>query len=438
MPADLDELFVALRTQADRVPAGTAADARRRGTRRRNRMRALTTAALTVCLAVTGTAVYLLRPSRTAVVPAALSYGVEARDASSAIQGNAVFTGWLSTDGEVGVLGARLDNDAPLWRTVLPDRADLRGVIALPSAVLVVAGGTATVLDPATGRSRWTFPYSVSDDLVYYDDLLVRQEKKTGVTRAYDWTTGAVRWEQAAPADPAERTVGMYVPSDAQLAGRFGAPLSFTDRRLVQTTRSGAVRIRDARTGAEVQVRAAAAGDGRRPIAYDGRLYTVDRGSTDGVRVTQLAGPAGSRVFHTGSAVNAIAPCGSDRVCVADSKGLAAIGVSDGREKWRVPAPEGAGTIDFLGDGILVDSAAEQVLYGSDGERLAAGNLGRLDRGHVLIFPQRAGEEIVRVTAATGDRQNAGPKPVSEFPCAWAADKLACPGRSAVHIWALG
>jgi putative pyrroloquinoline-quinone binding quinoprotein len=438
MPADLDELFIALRAQADRVPGGTADDARQRGTRRRNRMRTLTTAALAAGLAVVGTAVYLLAPTRSSGLPAAPAYGAEAREAWSAIDGNAVDTAWLTADGQVGVLAARLDNGARLWRTTLPGRTgDLRGVIALPRAVLVIAGGTATVLDPATGRAGWTFPYRVSDDLVYYDDLLVRQERESGATRAYDWATGHVRWEHGADADPVERTVGMYVPSDARRAGRFGAPLTFTDRRLVQVTRSGAVRIRDAGTGEQAHTRAAAAVGGQRPIAYDGRLYTVDRRDPDAVRVTELTGPGGSRTVRTGAAVSGFAPCGDDRVCVVDGHHLTATTVSDGRQEWRVPAPAGAQVIQFLGAGLLVEGPGEKVLYDTAGKRLVAGDLGRADNGHVLLFPGAPGGEIVRIAVATGERRNAGPMPAGEFACTWGADKLACPGRSAVHLWSL-
>ncbi|GLY98679.1 PQQ-binding-like beta-propeller repeat protein [Actinoplanes sp. NBRC 103695] len=436
MPADLDDLFLTLRRHADAIPGGGSADARRLGTRRRNRMRALTTAALAVCLAA-GTAVYLLAPPRSAVSPA-LSYGTEAREATSAIEGDVVFTAWVAKDGEAGVQAATLSTGASRWRVGMPAHIEnLRGVIALPHAVLMIADGTATVLDPPTGRQLWTFPYQVSDDLIYYDDLLVRQEKETGATRAYDWATGDVRWEQPATADPPQRTLGMFVPSDAERVGRFGIPLTFKDPRLVQVTRSGAVRIRDARTGTLTQTRGAAAMDDLPPVAFDGRLYSVDRSPRFAVRVTELTGPSGSRVVHTGADISAIAPCGDDRVCVADRSGLTAITIGDGRQAWRVPAPEGAGSIQFLGDGLVVDGAGEQALYGTDGRRLAAGRLGRLDGRHVLILPNAVGEEIVRVTPATGAQENAGPMPDAGFGCTWATDKLACPGPSALEITTL-
>lgn len=434
MPADLDDLFLTLRQHADAIPGGGAADARRLGTRRRKRMRALTTAALAVCLATAGTAVYLFVPPRSPASPA-LSYGAEAREATSAIEGDMVFTAWVAKDGEAGVQAATLSTGTSRWRVRMQGHVkSLRGVIALPHAVLMVADGNATVLDPPTGRKLWTFPYEVSDDLIYYDDLLVRQEKKTGVTHAYDWASGDLRWEQPATADPPQRTLGMFVPSDAERVGRFGIPLTFKDPRLVQVTRSGAVRIRDARTGTLMQTRSAAAIDGLPPVAFDGRLYSVDRSPRFAVRVTELTGPSRSRVVHTGADISAIAPCGDERVCVTDHSGLTAITIGDGRQAWRVPAPEGAGSIQFLGDGLVVDGPGEQVLYGTDGKRLAAGRLGRLDGRHVLIFPNAVGEEIVRVTAATGAQENAGSMPDAGFGCTWATDKLACPGPSALEI----
>jgi outer membrane protein assembly factor BamB len=466
MPAEtVDDLFAMLRIQADWVPSGTAAEARQRAARR-SRIRTISIAASAVCLisagatttlsvASHGSPAVLADTSRVAPVGSALSFGADAQKAVSAVTGDSVFTAWRATDERVGVLGADLRTGKRRWRVAsLGSFNELRGVIALPGAVLVIVGRstrdkielTAMVLDPATGEKRWQFPYRVADDLIYYDDVLIQQLAATGETIAYDWSTGTVRWELPATADRPDRTLGMYVAADAQRIGRFGIPLTFIDHRLVQVMRSGAVHIRDAGSGRLTQTRTAGAGSDYPPFAYDGRLYSVEQTSGDShyhLRVTALTGPPDSTIVHTGSLLGAFAPCDQDRVCVTDGTGdggsqLTAIDVTDGRPAWRVATVGGAQSILALGAGILVEGPGGQALYSADGKQLAAApnGLGRIDSDSLLMLPA-AGKNLVRIAASSGAQQPLGPMPRTTFDCTWTADRLVCPGRSAVRIWSL-
>jgi outer membrane protein assembly factor BamB len=387
------------------------------------------------------------------LVGKALPFGADAQTATSAISGNAVFTAWLTNGGQVGALGADLRTGKLRWRMPSLGRLyGLRGVIALPHAVLVVgsgeAGATAIVLDPRTGDTMWELPYRTADDLVYYDDLLVQQERATGDTRAFDWATGEVRWELRASADRPDRTLGMLVPEDAGRIGRFGIPMVFTDRRLVQIMHSGTVRVLDAGTGELRETRTAAATSDYAPVAFDGDLYTADRmppgSSRYSIRVTALRGGANTRSLRTGSRLNAFAPCGDKHVCVSDNDDvgktwLTSVGLRDGHQAWRASTPAGVQSILFLGEGILVGGAGEQALYAADGRRLAvtADTMGRLDSGSVLVLPDAAGKEIVRLAAKTGERREIGPMPVPPSGCTWAVERLACAGDSGLRIWSL-
>jgi outer membrane protein assembly factor BamB len=454
-------MLAGLRADVDRVPSGSAADARRRGTRR-TRVQWVAGVALAAGLASAAVAVAGIVPPARDNLPAsgglspvgrALTLDDHIETANSAIDGDGVFTAWRTRKGDLGVLGADLGTGRERWRTALGRFEYLRGVIALPRAVLVVgsrdgAGATATILDPVNGERRWETPYRVTDDLIYYDDLLVRQEQATGDTSAYDWATGDLRWQVRAPADRPDRTLGMLMPQDATRIGRLGLPMTFTDRRLIQIARSGEVRIRDAGTGKLQQTRTAAPTGFFRPTAFDGDLYSADRpaggSSAYRLRVTALRGSAQSRVVHTGSRLNGFAPCGTGRLCVSDSDKagkttLTAVNVQSGRAAWRVPAPAGAASILSLGEGIVVAGADEQVLYAADGTRLAAApdRLGRLGDRDVLVLPGATGRPIVRVSAVTGEQRALGPMPPGGLGCTWAAERLACADGSALRIWSL-
>jgi outer membrane protein assembly factor BamB len=464
--ANVDEIFAALRDQAERVPGGTAVEARQRGAQR-SRRRAMVVGALAVCLVAASTAVFFIAaPKSRPVTPAeprgvaqvgpALPFGVAAKYSHSALGANSAYTAWQSTDGEVGVLAADIDTGKQRWRVALPGRFnEFRGVVALPRAVMVVAGQslsdssvwTAFILDPATGQKRWLLPYVLADDLVYYDDLLVQQVAATGETRAYDWTTGAVKWRLPPGKDRPNYTLGMYVPADAQRVNRpSGTPTTFSDRRLVQLTRLGRAQVRDAGTGQLIDTRMAAVFNKLPPIAYDGRVYSPIK-SPDGpefaIRATAMVGPPETKIVYSGSSLKAFGPCGAGRVCVAEGGGsgrLVAVDVTTGQQAWHASAPADSQVVQFLGQGILVIGSDEQVLYSPDGKRLASARtgLGRLDDATLLQLPSTAGLPIVRISAASGTRQTLGPMPVdTSWQCAWRPDRLVCPGISAVRTWSL-
>ncbi|GAA2472739.1 outer membrane protein assembly factor BamB family protein [Winogradskya humida] len=452
MSTDLDEIFASLNHQADGVPLGPPVAARRRGDQIRRTRFAITAVTVVVCLAFAGTS-FAWRNHHTA--PAAptwslaevgspRSFGVTVTYAATAVSTKAVFTAWRGLDGVVGVSAADLHTGATTWlRKRLGTFDRLTGVVALPAAVLVNVrgdrGSTMYVLDPATGRERWHFPYATDDDLVYYNDLLVTQSAATGETRALSWSDGTTRWTLPAEADRAQRTLGMHVRSDEM-------SLTFTDRNLIQITRSGKVEYRDAGTGTLRGTTAAIVPTGA-PVAYEGIVFVPGTGFTPGATQivrTELADPQPRNIYESlpGHHIDAIAPCG-DRLCLTvtppdRSAVLTTIGPGFASTDWQTPATPDATIVQPLGDRILVTGPSESILYTTDGRKVtAAAHMSWIDKDSLLALPGPNGGEIVRISALTGTRQVLGTMPPSDNPCAWTTDRLACPDETALRIFSL-
>jgi outer membrane protein assembly factor BamB len=125
-------------------------------------------------------------------------------------------------------------------------------VYALPQALLVSVvedrdavgldghnpDTTTYVYDPADGRLRWKYAWGATDDEVFHDRVLVQTSAKTGVTTAYDWVSGAVRWTLPSGSGRPVKTIGMGAADDSTQA-------SFTDNR----RRAGAEERSDPGTG---------------------------------------------------------------------------------------------------------------------------------------------------------------------------------------------
>ena len=474
MPADLDDLFTRLGEQADAVPIGTAATARRRG-EQRTRTRTMVAAAAAVCLAGGG-AVWLVRPAteqRDPHPPAAtkgsgplpgvgspIPYGSKPRFAMTAIAGDQVFTGWQDEDGTIKVSAADLHTGRQSWPARSPGKFDdFGGILAVPRALLVSVehndgtdpDRTMYVYDPATGEKRWELPFDVADDLIFQDDVLIHMVAKTGLTRALTWATGEPRWTLAAPADRPIRTLGAYTPGDEDRGGRYGLPINSTQDHFVQVTRAGNAQTRSVRTG-EVLTTATlpAPTEGSTVVEYDQWLYN-DEQSADGsyrIRATRLDAPGTTAIIFTGPAgrhFGGLAPCAPQRVCVLDrgkndeTAMLTALDAESRRTLWRVDAPESADTVLSLHGRTLVSGGGETALYDKDGKQVfhTSAMIGWLDAETLFSAPMDEAGPATLIAAADGRPTALGEVPALPNFCSWTPERLACPTETDLRLWTL-
>jgi outer membrane protein assembly factor BamB len=429
-----------------------------------------------VCLVATGLGVALYRPRhdpRQTVGPtpthalpevgSPLVFGATARQVLSSIAGQRAFTGWQTEDGTIRVTAADLHTGKPVWAPRPVGKFDdLARVYALPQALLVSVvedrdavgldghnpDTTTYVYDPADGRLRWKYASGVTDDEVFHDRVLVQTSAKTGVTTAYDWVTGTVRWTLPGGSDRPVSTLGMGVAEDSTLP-------SFTDDRLVRVLKSGQIQVRDITTGALLRTA------GIRPpgpastfLAYDGQLFDAER--TDGatspflVRGTNLidngiASSIGLLVLPAGHQVEGLWQCGSGRLCLVDTdananSSVAALDVAQRRVLWRVDVgPQG--TSGFFRHGTtMVGDSGQLAAFDRNGKKvfgMQSGQLEWLDEDALLAMPGTGAGVAVRVRLSDGRQTTLGTLPERPQPCVNNADRLVCPSNTGVRIWSL-
>lgn len=463
MPTDLDEMFATLGRQADALPLGPAASARRRG-RQRTRTRAALAAAAAVCLITGGLAVTTTHrradPSPAAsplpTVGKPIVFGGTARSVTTAISGDTAYALWVAPDGTTNVAGADLRTGAERFPAhALGTFHQVNVMRALPKAVVVDveedSGRTLYILDPATGEQSWELPVADGDDLVFYQNDLVHMRLKTGETRAFDWATGYETWRQPAGADPVVHTVGMRMEADAPRAG-------FSDPRLIQLTKGNRVLIRDAATGKPLGSVPSPIVGNDPYLAYEGKLYTVGpthysdtkKGwSSYLIRETNLAAPFISRTVRSGPAgraLYALAPCGPGRICVLDTLDsipqLASIDVGTGTEQWRVDAPPTAFSLESSGGRVLAVGGRSNALYYADGkqvlapEDLAGAHVGWF--GSAAVLSLGTDGEVAKVLVENGDREVVGSVPPGTVAWAWNNERLVTATATEMRVLNLG
>ena len=473
MSLDLDEMFTAFGRHADAVPLVPAAQARRRG-QQRTRTRAVVTAAVAVFLIAAGVGAAIVRHDRQAApvsskrgLPAvghAIEFGDQARASTAAGTDGRLYTAWQTLNGQISLTAVDLGTGAVVWPTQqLGRRTDtLQTVNALPQALVVslehaegaASARTMHIYNPADGRPRWTLAMDTGDDYVPHESGLVRMSAKTGRTEAFDWVTGARRWQLPAGADRPVHTVGTYVDRNEDFL--LGRPFQFTDDRLVQVTRAGQVQVRDITTG-ELRRTVTATPpdtDPRTYLAYDGWLYNDEHECCEAngyrVRATDLrTDQGGSRVVFTqgaGHQLDMVQMCGGLRVCLTDQDRDARMTVTvldaaTGRQLWRAAAPEQAGGVASMQGYLLVGAAkGDPVVYDRDGRRVystAATGVFWLARDTLLVLPAFVAGPVSKVTLPDGKAELLGEVPAATDPCAWTPERLACPTGTSLRIWSL-
>lgn len=464
MPADLDDMFIQLGQEADALPLGPAASARRRG-RQRSRTRAAVAAAAAVCLISGGLAVTTTHhraapaPPATPPLPTvgqAITFGGTARSVTTAISGGTAYALWEAADGTTHVAGTDLRTGAERFPAhALGTFSRLNVLRALPKAVVVdvqdSAGRTLHVLDPATGEQRWELPVADGDDLVYYANDLVHMTVKTGETRALDWATGYETWREPPGADPATRTLGMRLEAE-------GPEDAFSDPRLIQLTRDNSMILRTAATGQRGPTAPVPMARESTVLAYEGTLYTGRLLQLPGARKdwssyliteTDLGASATSRSVYTGPAgrgLRALAPCGPGRVCVldtADSQAqVAAIDVSTGTQQWRVDAPSSTFALEQSGKWVLAVGGRSNALFDADGRQVLApedqadAHVGWF--GSAAVLSLSTSGEVAKVLVETGDREVVGRMPAGTIAWAWDNERLVTATATEMRVLDLG
>jgi outer membrane protein assembly factor BamB len=446
MPADLDEMFATLGRQADALPLGPAASARRRG-RQRSRRQLLATAAAVVGLIGGGFAVTTNLHRKPDPSPPAgplpsigkpISFGDHAPLPS--IIGDTAYAIGAAPDGTTRIAAVDLTTGAERFPAhPLGSFAGILTVTPLPQALLLgvedLGGGrTLLVLDPATGEQEWKLPFEKGDDFVYFKQDLVHMAAKTGETRAFDWATGSESWRQATRADRIIRTLGLHSGTDLPTAEVSGG-------RLLQVTKSGKVIISDGATGTVRETWPGSVAGGTKFVAQDAKLYSVGAGPGYVIRVMDRTG---SRVFSTGPAdrrVSSLTACGTDRICVLDTNGedaqtAAAMAGPEG-EVWRVEAPSETSLLESAGGRVLLTGGETSLLYAANGERLLDqdGSVRFLSETEVLSVGGDG--KVARIQAGTGERRELGTVPAGTQPCVGNSRALICLSALDLRIWAL-
>jgi len=475
MPIDLDDMFTTLGRHADTIPLAPPARARRRG-QQRTRTRAMIAAAAVCLVAVAGgVTAWRDRHSDRRPTPSAtlrpigtpIELGGQSRVSTATGADGRLYTAWQVLDGGIKLNAVELRTGAIAWPARdVGSRTDTIGLFyALPQAVIFTVShrdstgsdSTMYIYDPADGRQRWKLPFDAADDLTIHRSVLVRVSARTGRTEAFDWATGATRWALAAQADRPVRTVGNWLPVTGDVAFPSERTVGVADDNLIQITKAGEVKVLDLATG-ELRRTVTSVPPDKDPrtfFGYDGRLVNDEHACCEQfagyrIRVTDLrTDRGGSTVILSegaGHQLNALLPCGRQRLCVMDDDRagrttLTAIDLTSLRQLWRVAAPAGAFSFSTSDGYILVGGPeGDKVVYDQDGKQVfstPAAAVDWLDKDTLLLLPGRLEGTARKVTIPDGRVTTLGEVPASSDACTWTTERLACPTITNLRIWSL-
>lgn len=476
MSTELDDLFTALGRQADALPIGTAAQARRRGEQRRNRQRAVFASAAAVVLLLTGAGVVSLRQHRKAdpILPATTPARVRGLAqlgeplpapagqnwTAARISGERIigFTGSevVAVDGRTAeklwILNGAWIGMAATAKTVILFRRDD------PQPEDFKAGERRVMEfhDPATGAERWELPHTTDDQLVLHRDTLVRLNAETGRIEARDLVSGKTLWTAA---DGSKMISGMRVESDAaeDLYGTSSVlyqpesekAFPYTDDRLISATAKGRVTIRDIRSG---KVRSTEQGqpDPQDLSGYEGSVYTDMTASLGRAPATP------SRVLyapHDPWTWNSAFPCGTGRICLFEYRDLDPAAEKQEAHLVMIDATTGrilrtTGAVPITGVSsvrlghIMTSGGGRQgtALYDENGEARYSDNGigGFADDGNAITLTRDAGDGRFTVRGVSNidfHKVTLGVIPELSGRCDWDDDLLTCPTGKGLYTW---
>jgi hypothetical protein len=463
MPTDLDDIFGSLGRQADAIPLGTAEQARRRG-RQRSRNGALIAAGAAVCLVLAGVGV-MVRPQRHAdhpvtpapsagplpVVGSPIEFDPPVRESSAPdVAGGKVYTAWKAGDGKVTVAGADLHTGRLDWKVTgmgLDDEIVSYGVRAAEQGIMVAVNDQIYVYDPAHENANdWVLTAGDLDEVVPFDQALIRRWDINGQIDAHNWRTGRKLWTLEPQADKAVRLIGVRAPSDGLTAD------SHSDGRMLAVTSSGKIQVRDAASG-QLQrtiTPASPAQAGSMFVAYDGWLYEGGPPCCDSsayrVVATNLATGESSVVLTegVGHALGGLDVCGPGRVCVLDQKdggtSVSAVDVRQRKKVWTVAGPPDGSSLSSYNGTMLIGGGQNVVLLDAKGDELLstpATHVDWLDPNRLLVMPITGAGTVSVFDITTRKLTELGSVPQRITMCAHSADRLACPTTTDLRIYSL-
>lgn len=212
----------------------------------------------------------------------------------------------------------------------------------------------------------------------------------------------------------------------------------------MQIASDRSARVIDLSTGKAGKPRPDVAYTSDKMVAHHGRLFVEESGS-DRLLAYDLAklDSAEPAILYTtpkDARVDALTPCGDDRICFVETVGYAkdkteiiAYDLKEHQEAWRRPAP-GAESLVPVGDGVLALTDEASTLFDATGKARwtdVPGTAVRLDAGNVLQFSDP-------LSSSVGDQTLVGVHPgddpvqlgllrkVRSGTCAWNTSVLAC------------
>ncbi len=462
MPTDLDEMFAALRSDADSVPVADAAAARRHGVHR-TRVQASAAAALAVVLVAAGLGgiAWTRRPgpppasdTPLPTVGERIAFGGTAVSALPQIENPMInptraYVMWSDDKRATRVIATDLNDGHVLWESPVAGVEGTTTMTVVSGAVVVTStydigfGGRMWVLDPNSGRVWRQGAYNPIDQDIFYPNAMVSRNPGTSVLSAVAWDTGRTLWQVPRGADPPARILGsgtLLDQTNSYTFRNYGTGDKPVDSRLIEVTRSGKVLVRDATTGLVQHTVPVTVNLNGQQYAYAGKLITVSADSPYKIQLTDLdTGHQTSWTASAGRTFKQLTPCGSTEVCVADTSAagpeLSVIDIDRQRLKWRVPVT--GDTLDFRDTLVVTGGSDPMVAYDiRTGKKVAiAPQLFWLDDTRLLELPAPAGGPVVLV-ADDGARTPLGTIPASSS-CAWTTSRLICTDRTGVQTYAL-
>lgn len=453
-------------------PSGAGGGAARAGWRRSRRLLwPVGAAALALVVAAVFLISYLVRDDyprlnfRTFSEIGSVSVGEERPSyVHTAVLGDRAYVAYEREDQRLEVVAARASTAKQAWRIQTSSTSQRwSGLTALPDALVVFADAISDstprkmiVLDAGNGRQRWSRDIHGDDTVHFFEEVAVLVDRTGDQLVGLDLRTGRQRWRRPSPVNQyGYTTTSVYaVTTTADLgapangSGRSVAPDRGDDQRIVQIGADRSAVVIDATNGTELKKRTNVADPDDAVLAHDGRLYVAAEENGYWLAVYDLASLGEPRSIYRSRddrrAVDALAPCGSDRVCLLETSSsdretteLVAVHVEAGGEAWRRPA-KNLRELTTLGEYVAARSTSSEyvtTVFAPDGKVLFTrpGVGVRLDGGNLLVFADNLVSYADDASVAGFWVGSAEPfelgqlKRVRPAACSWNTSVIVCP-----------
>lgn len=380
-----------------------------------------------------------------------------------AASGNHSYAMWMTGDEHEWIAAIDMTSRQPAWEPVdLGIFGDSNGMEVTANALIMLTeqgaafkSDTIVAIDPQTGKTMWTLPYSFNDTTrATFDSTLVINFSESGQTDALDLRTGKPRWSLKEPLT-LRGVTAMRARGEFSSFTGFGGTGPAKGQQVVLLLADGRAQVRDVASGTVLSERQTGITqtDGNL-VAFDDTLYSV---AENGITIVALTGQAPVRhlPITLGRTGGEAIPCGKDLLCVPTETGLIAVNLQSGQEAFRATGPQGGGYLSVSDSGILLSSMEGTVLLSPTGQPILPGKLdGRmamwLDHDHLLTFkitrvdlgelspgvvvPEVVPKIQIAKVSVADDRETPLPMEPSMPYCSWDAKTLACPTAEGIAV----